>query len=103
MNTDTSSGDRAAMRPSLIASRILSFVVALGVSACAIYAIAQGPVSWRAAQQLKTEQIKQEDETFCKKFYVPPGSENFANCVSDLAEIRRLHGARVTAEAAGVF
>jgi hypothetical protein len=34
---------------------------------------------------------------------MPPGGESFTTCVGYLAEIRRLHGERVAAEAAGVF
>ena len=105
MKTDISSSDNAAVRPSLksFSSRIPSIVFALAVSACAIYAAANGPILWSAAQHLKTEQLQQEDRMFCEKFHMPPGSEGFATCVIYLSEVRRLHGDRVAAEAAGVF
>lgn len=104
MKTDTSSSDSAAVGPSLksFSSRIPSIVFALAVSVCAIYAAANGPILYSTAQHLKTEQLQQEDRIFCGKFNMPPGSESFRTCVVYLSEVRRLHGDRVTAEAAGV-
>ena len=75
---------------------------ALAVSALAVYAAANGPTLWSAAQRLKAEELQQEDRMFCEKFNMPPGSESFATCVIYLSEVRRLHGGRVAAEAAGV-
>lgn len=105
MMADISGSGNAANRPGpkSTVSRIPSVVFALMVSACAIYAAAQGPTLWRAAHQLKAEQIEHENEVFCETFHMPPGSEKFTICVSHLAEIRRLHGERVAAEAAGIF
>jgi hypothetical protein len=104
MKTDISSSDNAAVRPSLksFSSRIPSIVFALAVSACAIYAAANGPTLYSTAQHLKTEQLQQEDRIFCGKFNMPPGSESFRTCVVYLSEVRRLHGDRVAAETAGV-
>jgi len=105
MMADISGSGNAANRPGPKStdSRIPSVVFALIVSACAIYAAAHGPTLLRAAHHLKAEQIKHEDEVFCEAFHMPPGSESFTTCVSHLAEIRRLHGQRVGAEAAGIF
>jgi len=72
------------------------------VSACAVYAAAKGPVLWSTALALKTEKLQQEDRMFCEKFHMPPGSESFPMCVAYLADVRRLHGDRVAADAAGV-
>jgi hypothetical protein len=104
MKTDISSSGNAAARPGSksTSSRIPSVVLALAVSACAIYAAAHGPVLWSTARHLKAEQIQQEDRIFCAKFNMPPGSESFPTCVVYLSEVRRLHGDRVAAEAAGV-
>ena len=104
MKTDTSSNDGAAVWSGLksFCSRIPSIVFALAVSACAIYAAANGPTLYSTAQHLKTEQLQQEDKIFCGKFNMPPGSESFRTCVVYLSEVRRLHGDRVTAEAAGI-
>ena len=102
---NTSSSETAAVAPGSksLPSRIPSILFALAVSAGAIYAAANGPALWATAQQLKAEQIRQEDRTFCTQFRMPPGSESFPTCVAHLAEIRRLHESRVEAEAAGVF
>ena len=105
MKTDISSGDNGAARPSSksFSSRVPAVVFALAVSALAVYAAANGPTLWSAAQRLKAEELQREDRMFCEKFNMPPGSEGFATCVIYLSEIRRLHGDRVAAEAAGVF
>ena len=104
MKADISSSDNAALRPGSksFSSRIPSIVFVLAVSACAIYAAAYGPILYSTAQHLKTEQLQQEDRTFCGKFNMPPGSENFQTCVGYLSEVRRLHRDRVAAEAAGL-
>jgi hypothetical protein len=101
----TSSIEKAAARPGSksLSSRIPSVVFALAVSACAVYAAANGPVLWSAAQHLRAETIRQEDRMFCEKFNMPAGSESFPTCVVHLSEVRRLHGDRVVAEAAGMF
>ena len=102
---NTSSSKNAATRPGSksLSSRIPSVVFALAVSACAVYAAANGPVLWSVAQHHKAEMIQQEDRMFCEKFSMPVGSESFPTCVAHLSEVRRLHGDRVAAEAAGVF
>jgi hypothetical protein len=101
MNTDISETGDAAPRP------LQSWVplVALGavVGALAIYAIVEAPARWRTAEQFKADQIQEEDRTYCEKFRMPPGSETFATCVADLMEIRRRHGQRFAAEAAGLL
>ncbi len=104
MKTDITSGDNAAVRPNLksFSSRIPSIAFALGVSAFAVYAAANGPTLYSTGQHLKTEQLKQEDRIFCGKFSMPPGSESFSTCVAYLADVRRLHGDRMAAAAAGV-
>jgi hypothetical protein len=105
MKTDILANDKTVARPSSksFSSRIPSIVFVLAVSACAIYAAANGPVLYSASQHLKVQQLQQEDRTFCEKFNMPPGSESFATCAMYLSEVRRLHGDRVAAEAAGVF
>lgn len=105
MKADVSSNDGAAARRGSQSrlSRAPAIVLALTVSACAIYAAVNGPVLWSNAQRLKAEQIQQEDRMFCEKLHMPPGGESFPTCVGYLADVRRLHGDRVAAEAAGVF
>jgi hypothetical protein len=105
MKTDTSKNDTAAAGPRLqsLSSRAPAIAFATAVSACAIYAAANGPTLWSTAQRLKAEQLQQEDLMFCERFRMPHGSESFATCVVNLTEIRRRHGDRLAAEAAGVL
>jgi hypothetical protein len=81
--------------------RSIAFLAA--VTAFAIWAIVFAPTMWRAAERLKAEQVDQEDRIFCEKFRMPPGSESFAACVTYLTEVRRRHGDRIAAEAAGIL
>jgi hypothetical protein len=90
-------------RQQSLTSRIPGIVFALGVSACAVFAAANGPVLWSGAEQRKAEQVQQENKLFCERFRMPPGGETFATCVGLLSEVRKLHGDRLAAEAAGVF
>jgi hypothetical protein len=105
MKADISSSDNAAVRPRLqpLSSRAPAIVFATAVSACAIYAAAVGPTLWSTEERLKVEQLQLEDKMFCERFRMPPGGESFATCVAYLTEIRRRHGDRLAAEAAGVF
>ncbi|MEA2841196.1 MAG: hypothetical protein QOF41_2526 [Methylobacteriaceae bacterium] len=81
--------------------RRIAFIGA--ASAFAIWAIVFAPRMWRAAERLKAEQVDQENGIFCEKFRMPPGSESFATCVMYLTEVRRRHGDRIAAEAAGIL
>jgi hypothetical protein len=80
-----------------------SIAFAAAVSAFAVWAIVFAPSMWRAAERLKAEQVDQENGIFCEKFQMPPGSEHFAACVTYLTEVRRRHGDRIAAEAAGIL
>ena len=100
MKTAISSSPNSADPPrsQSLTSRIPGIVFALGVSACAVFAAANGPALWSGA-----EQVQQENKLFCERFRMPPGGESFATCVGLLSEIRKLQGDRLAAEAAGVF
>lgn len=80
-----------------------AIVLALAIGSLAVYATVSAPAALRAAERVKAEQIRLEDREYCEKFRMPPGSEAFATCVTDLTELRRRHRDRVVAEAAGVF
>ena len=105
MKTAISSSPNSADPPrsQSLTSRIPGIVFALGVSACAVFAAANGPALWRGAEQRKAEQVQQENKLYCERFRMPPGGESFATCVGLLSEIRKLQGDRLAAEAAGVF
>jgi hypothetical protein len=100
MNANISESDAV---PGPIRSFVSVISLGTAVGALAIYAIVQAPAMWRTAERFKAERIQQEDRTYCDKFRMPPGSENFATCVTYLAEIRRRHRDRLAAEAAGLF
>ena len=104
MRTEISIGDKAAsgLSAKVISSQIPAIVFALAVSAGAIYAAANGPAVYSTGQRFRAEQIQEEDRKFCEKFQMPPDSGSFPTCVAYLSEIRRLHGERVLAEAAGM-
>jgi hypothetical protein len=76
---------------------------ASAVCVFAVWAIFFAPTRWRAAEQLKAEQIDQENRALCAKFRMPPGAEQFATCVAHLTEVRQRHGNRIASEAAGMF
>jgi len=92
-----------APRVQSFAARLPAIAFAIGVSACAVFAAANGPVLWSAAEQRKAEQVQQENKSFCERFRMPLGGESFPTCVGLLSEIRKLHGDRLAAEAAGVL
>jgi hypothetical protein len=102
MNADMSRGGDGTVAPP---HRSLWPITAFGsaVIVFAVWAIFLAPNMWRAAERLKVEQINQEDKILCEKFQMPVGSERFATCVADLIEVRRRHGDRIAAEAAGMF
>ena len=77
MKTDISSNGNSVglARSQSFTSRMLGIVFAVGVSACAVYAAANGPALWSGAQQRKAEQVQQENEMFCERFRMPPGGE----------------------------
>jgi hypothetical protein len=89
--------------PKLRQSSVPAIALATAICAFAIYAVVEAPATWRAAQRFKAEQIQQEDQMFCERFRMPPSSEGFATCVVYLTDIKRRHGDRLAAEAAGIL
>lgn len=94
MNSDASG--------SSILTRWIPRVVAALVAALAVYAAAAGPEAIRNAQRVTAEQIQQEDREYCTRLNMAPGTERFAACAADLAEIRRRQHNRALAYAAGI-
>ena len=100
MNTNTSKSENLTWRLPL--SRLPSFALGVAAGSVAIYAVTDAPAMWATAERVKAEQIEQEDREYCDKFRMPSGSENFAACAADLAEVRRRQRDRTRAEAAGM-
>jgi hypothetical protein len=93
MSTDTAATKLPIWMPRL----------ALGLAgALAIYAVVAAPEMMREAARLRAEQIVQEDREHCTKQKMPPGTDSFATCAADLAEIRRRQHERALAHAAGI-
>lgn len=103
MNADMSDSENATANLRSLWFRAPIIVFGAAVSAFAIYAIVSAPAMWRAAERVNAEQLRQEDRMFCEKFRMPPDSEGFETCVGYLKEIRKRHGDRLTAEAAGML
>jgi hypothetical protein len=103
MNPDISDSENATVNLRSLWSRAPLIAFGAAVSAFAIYAIASAPEMWRTAERIKAEQLHHEDRMFCEKFRMPPDSEGFETCVGYLTEIRRRHGDKLAAEAAGML
>jgi hypothetical protein len=95
MNTNTSKSENLTWH--LQQYRLPSFALGIAVCSVAIYAAIDAPAMWATAERVKAEQIEQEDREYCDKFRMPFGSENFAACAADLAEVRRRERDRTTA------
>ena len=78
-------------------------VVGTTVIAAACFALLFGPAMRERAEQLRAEQIDQENRALCGKLGMPHGSDRFAVCAGVLSEARQLHGERLAIEAAGIL
>jgi hypothetical protein len=94
MNTNASS---SAMLSPVFPRLVLGLAAAL-----AIYAVVAAPEMIRNAERLRMEQIQQEDRETCTRLKMPPGTDSFASCAADLAEVRRRQHDRAIAYAAGL-
>jgi len=103
MKANTSESSQVTDGPHNPWSRASAIVLALAVGSFGLYAIVSAPSALQTAERVKAEQIRMEDREYCEKFRMPPGSEAFATCAADLAELRRRHRDRVVAEAAGML
>ncbi|HKU05193.1 MAG TPA: hypothetical protein VJR30_03920 [Bradyrhizobium sp.] len=85
-----------------ILSRWIPRLVLGAAGALAIYAAVAAPEMIRNAERLRAEQIQQEDREYCTRLKMPPGTDSFAACAAELAEIRRIQHERALAYAAGM-
>jgi hypothetical protein len=81
----------------------LSIVVGTATIAAVGYAIVHGPAVRARAEQLKAEQIDQENRALCQRLGMPHGSDRFDICAGVLSEARQKHGERLAIEAAGIL
>ena len=77
-----------------IAGTVIAGIVLLG-SGLTVSTAINGPGVWAAMEQRNAAEIKQEDESFCTRFGMAPGTDSFAVCTYELAEVRRLHSKRL--------
>jgi hypothetical protein len=80
-------------------------LVALGTTVITVvcHALLYGPEMRARAEQLKAEQIDQENRALCEKLGMPHGSDRLAACAGILSEVRRLHEERLAIETAGIL
>jgi hypothetical protein len=97
-----SGGKGTAAAPSLWSSLLVLVVGALTAAAVG-WAIVYGPALHARAEQLKAEQIDQENRALCARLAMSHGSDRFEACAGALDEARRRHGERLAIEAAGIL
>jgi hypothetical protein len=73
-------------------------IVAVAGVVIVLAAVLPSPAMRAKAEQLKAEQIDQENRTLCEKIGMLPGSERFAACASVLSEVRKRQAERFAAE-----
>ena len=78
-------------------------VVGAAVIAAAGHAVLNGPATRQRAEQLKAEQIDQENRALCEKLGMPHDSDRFEACAGTLLEARRLQSERLAIETAGIL
>jgi hypothetical protein len=97
-----SGGKGAAAAPSVWSS--LPVLVLGALTAAAVgWTIVYGPAMHARAEQLKAEQIDQENRALCARLGMPYGGDRFGACGDALDEARRRHGERLAIEAAGIL
>lgn len=111
MSANVSAGWHAAAGHNHDAARIARTVVprlaagayAAGIAIVVGLLIVNGPAMRAAADRHDAEQIDRENRVYCERFGMAHGTERFAACAGDLAEIRRLHTERINESARGLF
>lgn len=58
------------------------------------------PAVRERAEQLKAEQIDQEDRALCERLGMPSGGEKFVACAGVLSDVRKRHADRFATEIA---
>ena len=78
-------------------------VIGATVIAAAGHAVLNGPAMRQRAEQLKAEQIDQENRALCERLGIHLGSDRFGACAGVLSEARRLQSERLAIETAGIL
>jgi hypothetical protein len=96
----TSAGHPArAIEPALRWAGSAAFALsALALAYMLAGALINGPQARAAAERDRAIAIEQEDQTFCSSLNISPTNEMYARCRSGLADIRRRHEERLSAD-----
>jgi hypothetical protein len=87
----------ASVVPSQMAhSLAYGTAAAVLLTALCLYLVTEGSALRRRVEQMRLEEISQENDLFCKKIGMARGTDAFATCASDLAEVRRRHANRIS-------
>jgi flagellar biosynthesis/type III secretory pathway M-ring protein FliF/YscJ len=73
-------------------------LVAVAAVVMIVAAILPSPAMRQRAEQLKAEQIDQENRSLCERLGMPRGSERFAACAGALSEARQAQAKRFAIE-----
>ena len=76
-------------------------VVVIAVVVIALAALLSRPEMREKGEQLKAEQIDQENRLLCERLGMPSSSERFATCTDVLSETRRRQAERLASEIDG--
>jgi hypothetical protein len=73
-------------------------IIAIAAVVIALAATLSRPAMRERAEQLKAEQIDQENRALCERLGMPAGSERFAACAGVLSDVRKRHAERFAAD-----
>jgi hypothetical protein len=71
--------------------------LAFAVACCLLlYVVVKGPQLTAEMEARNAQEIEQENQAFCGKFGMQPGTPAFAGCAAELMKIREQHEVRLT-------
>ncbi|HEX2256511.1 MAG TPA: hypothetical protein VHG92_07395 [Afifellaceae bacterium] len=73
---------------------IVASIVVLG-GWLTIETVMNGPGVWAEIERRNAAEIAEEDNAFCSKFGMAPGTEAFATCARELVHVRQRESARI--------
>src|SRR5262245_24058952 len=87
----------------VVARRVAAGAYAAGIAFLVGFLIINGPAMRAAAERHEADQIDLENKVYCQKLGMDYGTDRFAACAGHLAEVRRLHGDRLSESIRGFF
>ncbi len=101
MNTRISAANNVAAGLATRSMRTWIPLLAIAAVVIALIGILDRPAAREKAQQLKAEQVDQEDRTLCERLGKAHGNEGFSACAAILSEVRQRNAERFAAEIRG--